>query len=67
MAKETAPIEALDAFIERHEAQAQAAGLTVCRVQYPGAASRSWDGRYSGFPVEDGKPAAIYSDGSKNN
>ena len=63
MAKE---IETLDAFIDRHEGQAQASGLVVTQITYPGAASRVFPGKYAGINVIDGKPLAIYSDGSKN-
>ena len=66
MAKETAPIEALDAFIDRHEGQAQAAGLVVTNIAYPGAQGRVYPGKYAGIPVADGKPSATYSDGSKH-
>ena len=66
MAKEAAPIEALEAFIDRHERQAQDAGVVVVQVAYPGAQSRVYPGRYAGINVVDGNPAATYSDGSKN-
>ncbi|WP_354686680.1 hypothetical protein [Cupriavidus necator] len=67
MAKETAQIETLEAFIDRHESTAQAAGLVVTQIAYPGAASRVFPGKYAGINVIDGKPGATYSDGSKNN
>ena len=54
-------------FISRHEDQSRAKDLVVTKVIYPGAAVRTYQGLYSGIPVEDGVDAvAIYSDGSRN-
>lgn len=66
MAKETAPIEALEAFIDRHESQANKSHLVVTQAFYPGAQTRVFPGRHAGIPVADGKAYAIYSDGSKH-
>lgn len=59
--------ETLDDFINRHEAAAQADGLVVTNIVFPDAAARTFPGKFSGFPVADGKTAeATYSDGSKH-
>jgi hypothetical protein len=58
--------ETLDAFIARHEAAAQAIGLVVTAISYPGAAARLHEGVYAGFPVTPGDLSATYSDGSKH-
>ena len=58
--------ETLDAFITRHEAEAQAADLVVTAISYPGAVARPHDGVYAGFPVTPGELSATYSDGSKH-
>ena len=58
--------ETLDAFIARHETEAQAAGLVVTAVSYPGAVARPHEGVYAGFPVTPGDLLATYSDGSKH-
>jgi hypothetical protein len=58
--------ETLEAFIARHEAAAQADGLVVTHIAFPGAPSRVYPGVYAGIPVVDGKALATYSDGSKH-
>ncbi|MCT9125404.1 hypothetical protein [Cupriavidus gilardii] len=62
--KEAKAAETLEAFIGRHEAAAQKLGVVVTRIVFPGAESRIFPGVYAGIPVEDGKPLAVYSDGS---
>lgn len=65
--KATAPEQTaveLDAFIAQHERAAQAGGLVVTAISYPGAAPRLHPGVYSGFPIVDGALSATYSDGS---
>lgn len=58
--------ETLDAFIKRHETEAQSAGLVVTAVSYPGAVARPHEGVYAGFPVTPGDLSVTYSDGSKH-
>ncbi len=60
------PAVDLDAFIAQHERAAQADGLVVTSISYPGAAPRLHPGVYSGFPIADGELSATYSDGSKH-
>lgn len=64
-AKET-KAETLEGFIGRHEGLAQAKGLVVTQILFPGASARVFPGTYAGIPVADGKPQATYSDGSKH-
>lgn len=54
----------LEVFIAQHERAAQASGLVVTAISYPGAAPRLHPGVYSGFPIADGELLATYSDGS---
>jgi hypothetical protein len=54
----------LEAFIAQHERAAQAAGLVVTAISYPGATPRLHPGVYSGFPITTGELSATYSDGS---
>lgn len=58
--------ETLEGFIGRHETAAQADGLVVTQITFPGAPSRVYPGVYAGIPVMDGKALATYSDGSKH-
>lgn len=58
--------DTLESFIAAHEEAAQAKGVVVVKITYPGATSRIYPGKYSGIRIEDGKPSARYSDGSTN-
>ena len=60
------PAVELDAFIAQHERAAQADGLVVTAISYPGAVPRLHPGVYSGFPITTGELLATYSDGSKH-
>lgn len=60
------PAVDLDAFIAQHERAAQANGLVVTAISYPGAAPRLHPGVYAGFPIADGELSATYSNGSKH-
>lgn len=60
------PVEEIADFIARHEMAAQRAGTVVAIVTFPGESVRVYPGTYSGIRVSDGKPSAIYSDGTKH-
>ena len=60
------PAETLDAYIRRHEREANERGIVVARIDYPGAEARVYPGTYAGIRVLDGDLSATYSDGSKH-
>lgn len=59
-------LPSLKEFVAQHEDKAQETGAVVTRITYPGAETHIRQGRYSGIHITDGKPVAIYSDGSKH-
>ncbi|TEA78645.1 hypothetical protein [Allopusillimonas ginsengisoli] len=65
-AKKSEVAQTLSDYITEHEDAAQAVGVVLNRVTYPGAAMELRQGRYGGIRVADGELGAVYSDGSKH-
>lgn len=61
-----AELSSLQEFIVTHEEKAQAMGIAVTEISFPGAGERIYPGRYAGIKLTDGKRSATYADGSKH-
>lgn len=61
-----AELSTMQEFIVKHEEKAQAMGIVVTEISFPGAGERTYPGRYAGIKLTDGKRSATYADGSKH-